>query len=160
MSGWFERNRARYGPDWDLITALVKSAAGWSCEACGAPHGPSPNVLTVDHIDHVPENMTPENLIALCQRCHLARQGMTRRGVLPAGASRLQVAIACAAWRNTAKVARTERFPTLDAQVRARVRSGQTHALFARGLRGMTWGEKVGAVSPLAAFIDRDSRTG
>lgn len=28
-------------------------------------------VLTVAHLDHVPENCAPENLKALCQRCHL-----------------------------------------------------------------------------------------
>lgn len=29
-------------------------------------------VLTVAHLDHRPENCAPENLRALCQRCHLA----------------------------------------------------------------------------------------
>lgn len=28
-------------------------------------------VLTVGHLDHVPENCAPENLRAWCQRCHL-----------------------------------------------------------------------------------------
>ncbi|MEX3635986.1 hypothetical protein [Paraburkholderia sp. BR14320] len=28
-------------------------------------------VLTVAHLDHVPENCKPKNLKALCQRCHL-----------------------------------------------------------------------------------------
>jgi len=28
-------------------------------------------VLTIAHMDHVPENCEPENLKALCQRCHL-----------------------------------------------------------------------------------------
>ena len=28
-------------------------------------------VLTIAHLDHVPENCAPENLLALCQRCHL-----------------------------------------------------------------------------------------
>lgn len=29
-------------------------------------------VLTIAHLDHVPENNDPANLRALCQRCHLA----------------------------------------------------------------------------------------
>lgn len=29
-------------------------------------------VLTIAHLDHVPEHCQPENLKALCQRCHLA----------------------------------------------------------------------------------------
>jgi len=28
-------------------------------------------VLTIAHLDHVPEHVEPENLLALCQRCHL-----------------------------------------------------------------------------------------
>lgn len=28
-------------------------------------------VLTIAHLDHVPENCADENLLALCQRCHL-----------------------------------------------------------------------------------------
>lgn len=28
-------------------------------------------VLTIAHLDHVPENCSPENLRAWCQRCHL-----------------------------------------------------------------------------------------
>jgi len=28
-------------------------------------------VLTVAHLDHMPENCEPENLRAMCQRCHL-----------------------------------------------------------------------------------------
>jgi hypothetical protein len=29
-------------------------------------------VLTIAHLDHTPENCTPDNLRAWCQRCHLA----------------------------------------------------------------------------------------
>jgi hypothetical protein len=29
-------------------------------------------VLTIAHLDHTPENNDPENLAALCQKCHLA----------------------------------------------------------------------------------------
>lgn len=77
---WYSRNRHRYPTDWDAIAREVKDAAGWRCEACGNPHGPSPYVLTVDHVvDHDPANVAPENLAALCQRCHLRRQGMRPR---------------------------------------------------------------------------------
>lgn len=73
---WFDRNRHLYPDDWDEIARAVKDAAGWRCEACGAPHGPCPHVLTVDHFDHEPANCEPANLIPLCQRCHLRRQGL------------------------------------------------------------------------------------
>lgn len=79
VSTWYSRNRHRYGEAWPAIAHAVKTDAGWQCEACGAPHGPPPRVLTVDHLDHVPENMERENLVALCQRCHLRRQGLRPR---------------------------------------------------------------------------------
>lgn len=76
--GWYARNRDRYPADWDLIAEQVKFAAGWCCQACDAPHGPPPHVLTVDHVvDHDPANVELDNLAALCQRCHLRRQGMS-----------------------------------------------------------------------------------
>lgn len=77
--GWFARNRHLYPTNWDEIAGAVKEAAGWCCEACGAPHGPPPHVLTVDHLDHDPGNSDPANLAALCQRCHLRRQGLKPR---------------------------------------------------------------------------------
>lgn len=79
MSTWYSRNRHRYPPDWPTIAKRVKDAAGWMCEGCEAPHGPPPRVLTVDHLDHDPGNCADENLLALCQRCHLRRQGMRPR---------------------------------------------------------------------------------
>lgn len=40
-------------------------------------------VLTVAHLDHTPENCTEDNLLAMCQRCHLtydaAHHAQTRR---------------------------------------------------------------------------------
>lgn len=77
MSGWYDRNKHLYPPNWREIANAVKDRAGWMCEACGNPHGPSPYVLTVDHVvDHDPANVADDNLAALCQRCHLRRQGM------------------------------------------------------------------------------------
>lgn len=74
---WFDRNRHLYPDNWAEIATGIKERAGWKCEACGNPHGPSPYVLTVDHVvDHDPGNVSDDNLVALCQRCHLRRQGM------------------------------------------------------------------------------------
>lgn len=53
-------------------------AEEWRCERCGATHGhPHPRtasivVLTVAHLDQDPRNNDLANLLALCQRCHLA----------------------------------------------------------------------------------------
>lgn len=70
-------NKHRYPPEWPLISLWVRVCAGWRCEWCnieqGAPlAGGWRVVLTVAHVnDPSPENVTPGNLAALCQRCHL-----------------------------------------------------------------------------------------
>ncbi len=65
--------RALYPPDWDALAAAVKLTAGWCCEQCGQVHAPAAGyTLTVHHIDGDPAHNAPENLVALCQRCHLA----------------------------------------------------------------------------------------
>jgi 5-methylcytosine-specific restriction endonuclease McrA len=70
-------NRARYPRDWKRISLSIRERAGGKCEWCPAQNGqPHPVtgskvVLTVAHLDHTPENCDPDNLRALCQRCHL-----------------------------------------------------------------------------------------
>lgn len=71
-------NRHRYPREWPTISLWVRVCAGWRCEWCDAvqaePHPitGSKVVLTVAHVhDPAPENCTPGNLAALCQRCHL-----------------------------------------------------------------------------------------
>ena len=92
-------NRKRYPKDWKEISFRIRSdRAIWRCECtgecgdehfldggrrvgdaswrCPALHGcPHPVtgsrvVLTVAHLDHVPENCDDGNLMAMCQRCH------------------------------------------------------------------------------------------
>lgn len=87
--GWFARNRHLYPDDWEEIAEATKAAAGWECEDCSAPHGPPPRILTLDHLNHDPGNCEPENLMALCQRCHLRRQGLRPRPATKAEALEL-----------------------------------------------------------------------
>jgi hypothetical protein len=96
--------RARYPKDWKQISLRIRERAGWRCEGspgiyphCRAAHGlPHPVtgskvVLTVAHQDHTPENCADENLMAMCQRCHLtydaphhaANAAATRRAKSP-----------------------------------------------------------------------------
>jgi hypothetical protein len=79
MAAWFDRNRHLYPDDWPEIAKAVKDKAGWRCEACNNPHGPSPYVLTVHHLNHDPSDCDDDNLVALCQRDHLRCQGMRPR---------------------------------------------------------------------------------
>lgn len=84
-------DRARYPANWKAISLRIRfERAEGRCECdgrcghehpegrCEARHGePHPItqsivVLTTMHLDHVPENCDDDNLMAGCQRCHLA----------------------------------------------------------------------------------------
>lgn len=76
-------NKARYPKDWKRIADAIRERAGNRCEGSPAypdcrAHNRQPHpvtgslvVLTVAHLDHTPENCEPQNLKAMCQRCHL-----------------------------------------------------------------------------------------
>jgi three-Cys-motif partner protein len=67
--------RPEYPPNWEEIAWRVKEAAGWRCQECGHPHDPASHyVLTVHHRDGNTSNSAEDNLVALCQRCHLRAQ--------------------------------------------------------------------------------------
>ena len=87
-------NRVRYPKDWPVIRASILARAGDHCE--GSPRWPDcraanwqPHpvtgarvVLTIAHLDHVPEHCEPHNLRAWCQRCHNAYDApMRARGI-------------------------------------------------------------------------------
>jgi len=84
--------RARYPKDWKAISLRIRERAGNRCECegeCGLHRtNPGPRrceevngepakwargkvVLTVAHLNHVPEDVSDTNLKAMCQRCHL-----------------------------------------------------------------------------------------
>ena len=94
-------NRSRYPTNWKAISDRVRferAAGRGECTGeCGAEHGLDYHdgwvsgqsrcrrvhgkraavgggkvVLTVAHLDHVPENVADTNLKAMCQACHLA----------------------------------------------------------------------------------------
>jgi len=81
-------NRALYPRDWPGISKRIREdRAKGRCECdgrCGKHNGACPRsnreqlpsgtvvVLTVMHLDHDPRNCADDNLLAACQRCHLA----------------------------------------------------------------------------------------
>lgn len=83
MSPIRPENVRRYPADWQEIRQRILDRAGNRCE--GSPDYPdcradnyrphpvtgSPVVLTIGHLDHVPEHCADDNLRAWCQRCHL-----------------------------------------------------------------------------------------
>lgn len=84
-------NRARYPKDWKQISLRIREKAGWRCEGSpaypecraknGEPHPVSGSkvVLTVAHLDHIPEHCEDDNLKAWCQKCHNTYDGPMRR---------------------------------------------------------------------------------
>lgn len=82
-------NKDRYPDNWREISDQIRfGRAAGRCECrgecglhqgkrCSERHGEEAEwangkvVLTVAHLDHVPENCEEDNLKAMCQRCHL-----------------------------------------------------------------------------------------
>lgn len=70
--------RERYPDDWERIARNVKEKAGWCCQNCGRqcrkpgePFDTHKRTLTVAHLNHIPEDVSEGNLMALCAPCHL-----------------------------------------------------------------------------------------
>ncbi len=67
---------SRYGKNWQEIANAVKEKADWKCSKCGADFKKDKstrgNSLQVHHWNRIPEDNRPENLVALCNSCHLA----------------------------------------------------------------------------------------
>lgn len=85
-------HRERYPDDWEEISLAIRQRSGGQCECegecglhrthpgprrCQERHGELAKwargrvVLTVAHLNHDPQDCRPENLKAMCQRCHL-----------------------------------------------------------------------------------------
>ena len=70
--------RERYPANWGEIALNVKEKADWKCQKCGKqcrrpgePFDTHRNTLTVAHLNQMPEDCSPENLMAMCAPCHL-----------------------------------------------------------------------------------------
>ena len=77
-----EKKISNYPKNWTEIATKIKKRAGFRCEQCGHPHNIRDcYILTVHHINGDKADCRDENLIALCQRCHLREEGKLIRGV-------------------------------------------------------------------------------
>lgn len=70
--------RERYPADWKQIAIAKKESTGWKCEQCGKQcrkpgetFDTHKRTLTVAHLNHTPEDVSPGNLMAMCAPCHL-----------------------------------------------------------------------------------------
>ena len=76
-------DKKNYPANWQEIASAIKEWAEWNCENCGHPHDVAGGyVLTVHHIDGDTTNNNFNNLVALCQRCHLHIQAKYTPGQL------------------------------------------------------------------------------
>lgn len=87
--------KARYPKEWPFISQRIRfvRAAGrcecdgrcsrdacdaWKADRCTNSHGQpayitgSKVILTTTHLNHIPEDCDDDNLMAMCQGCHLA----------------------------------------------------------------------------------------
>jgi hypothetical protein len=73
-------NRHLYPANWKELSRQIRARDGNNCQFCGVENYSFVYrgsrrvriVLTVANLDWQPENCDPENLAALCQRCHNA----------------------------------------------------------------------------------------
>jgi 5-methylcytosine-specific restriction endonuclease McrA len=77
-------NKDRYPKNWPQIREDILKRAQNKCETCGVANytireNGARVILTIAHLDHTPENCTPENLKALCQKCHNTYDAKHRR---------------------------------------------------------------------------------
>jgi len=82
-------NKARYPKNWKELSTSLKEEANWQCQCDGRCNrnthsGRCPNkhkeeaygsksivILTTAHLNHTPEDCRKENLMVMCQGCHL-----------------------------------------------------------------------------------------
>lgn len=92
----------RYPKDWKAISLDIRERDGWRCKWCGTPNGAHHPItggkvtLTVAHLNHDTTDNRDDNLVALCNRCHIvydaalharhARATRTRRRIATAKA--------------------------------------------------------------------------
>lgn len=75
---------SNYPPDWNLRSLLCRESANWRCEECGIDLSlrPQRRFLHAHHIRGTWYN-NPEDLIALCIRCHAGQPGHSHMRNLP-----------------------------------------------------------------------------
>ena len=64
-----------YPPEWGVIATTIKRMARWRCENCDHVHDVANGyMLTVHHLNMQKNDCRWQNIVALCQRCHLRIQ--------------------------------------------------------------------------------------
>jgi hypothetical protein len=121
-----------YPNNWPTISRATRKRAGYKCEACGVENGQTNPitgrlvVLAAAHLDQQPKNCDPDNLRALCQKCHAAYDAAMRHG--PEGETYRAWGVAAPISRQTgqpdewlAKLRRNDTDPCLSVLVREKM---------------------------------------
>jgi len=69
-----EETKALYPDNWPEISQACIERANRICKDCGRSDRTDPIVLTSHHEDYDPSNNADDNLVCLCQGCHLRQQ--------------------------------------------------------------------------------------
>lgn len=64
-------NGKEYNADWTATSLVIRKQRGYKCEVCGRP-ACNPAESSVHHLDENTLNDKKENLVLLCNKCHLA----------------------------------------------------------------------------------------
>ena len=68
-----------YPDNWPVIRELVIEEEGLTCRSCHRSIWHFDIILTVHHWDHNPANNSRDNLVTLCQGCHLVQESGSLR---------------------------------------------------------------------------------
>lgn len=66
--------KALYPDNWVEISKVVIEESERTCQDCGRSDRDFDIILTTHHLDYDPSNNKRDNLVCLCQGCHLQRQ--------------------------------------------------------------------------------------
>ena len=59
-----------YSSDFPEISRSIRESAGWKCHSCAVDLSKKRRLLHTHHKDHIRNNNSPRNLVALCVLCH------------------------------------------------------------------------------------------
>lgn len=55
--------------------AIIRRRDNWKCRMCNKTEKENGRALDIHHIDYNKENLSPNNLVSLCHKCHMKTNG-------------------------------------------------------------------------------------
>ncbi len=70
-----------YPPEFNRVKEKIRARDDWKCRHCGVPQEEMLRKLSIHHIDGDKSNNLPDNLITLCQSCHIRQHVKNTREI-------------------------------------------------------------------------------